>query len=63
VLEQLGRYHDASLQVPDSRLQSLKVSGVFPTNNLSLALNTIAGALPIKVTQTAITTFVIAPAD
>ncbi|MDP1969743.1 MAG: FecR family protein, partial [Methylobacter sp.] len=46
VLEQLGRYHDTSLQVPDSRLQSLKVSGVFPTNNLSLALNTIAGALP-----------------
>lgn len=63
VLEQLGRYHDASLQVPDSRLQSLKVSGVFPTNNLSLALNTIAGALPIKVTQTATTTFVIAPAN
>ncbi|MDI1276547.1 FecR family protein [Methylobacter sp.] len=63
VLEQLGRYHDASLQVPDSRLQSLKVSGVFPTNNLSLALNTIAGALPIKVSQTATTTFVIAPAD
>ncbi|HEY8097542.1 MAG TPA: FecR family protein [Methylobacter sp.] len=63
VLEQLGRYHDASLQVPDSRLQSLKVSGVFPTNNLSLALNTIAGALPIKITQTATTTFVIAPAN
>jgi len=63
VLEQLGRYHDASLQVPDARLQSLKVSGVFPTNNLSLALNTIAGALPIKVSQTAATTFVIAPAD
>ncbi|MFA5017345.1 MAG: FecR family protein [Methylobacter sp.] len=63
VLEQLARYHDASLQVPDSRLQSLKVSGVFPTDNLSLALNTIAGALPIKVSQTAATTFVIAPAD
>ncbi|MDO9048402.1 MAG: FecR family protein [Methylobacter sp.] len=63
VLEQLGRYHDTLLQVPDSRLQSLKVSGVFPTNNLSLALNTIAGALPIKVTQTATNTFVIAPAD
>ncbi|MDP1664311.1 MAG: FecR family protein [Methylobacter sp.] len=63
VLEQLGRYHDTSLQVPDSRLQSLKVSGVFPTNNLSLALNTIAGALPIKVSQTVTNTFVIAPAD
>lgn len=63
VLEQLGRYHDASLQVQGSRLQALKVSGVFPTNNLNLALNTIAGALPIKVTQTATNNFVIAPAD
>ncbi|MGZ5619346.1 MAG: FecR family protein [Methylobacter sp.] len=62
VLEQLGRYHDASLQMPDSHLQSLKVSGVFPTDNLSLALNTIAGALPIKATQTATNSFVIAPA-
>lgn len=63
VLEQLGRYHDASLQVHDPRLQALKVSGVFPTNNLNLALNTIAGALPIKVTQTATNIFVIVPAD
>ncbi len=63
VLDQLGRYHDASLQVHDLRLQALKVSGVFPTNNLNLALNTIAGALPIKVTQTATNNFVIAPAN
>lgn len=63
VLEQLGRYHDASLQVQGARLQTLKVSGVFPTNNLDLALNTIAGALPIKVTQTATNVFVMAPAD
>jgi transmembrane sensor len=63
VLEQLGRYHDASLQVPDSRLQALKVSGVFPSNDLSLALNTIAGALPIKISQTEPNIFVITPAD
>jgi transmembrane sensor len=63
VLEQLGRYHDASLQVQGTRLQKLKVSGVFPTNNLNLALNTIAGALPIKVNQIAANSFVIAPAD
>lgn len=63
VLDQLGRYHDASLQVQGSRLQTLKVSGVFPTNNLNLTLNTIAGALPIKVTQTATNSFVIAPTD
>ena len=63
VLEQLGRYHDASLQVQGTRLQKLKVSGVFPTHNLNLALNTIASALPIKVTQLAANSFVIAPAD
>jgi len=63
VLEQLGRYHDVSLQVQGARLQTLKVSGVFPTNNLDLALNTIAGALPIKVTQIATNVFVMAPAD
>ncbi|MGZ5007121.1 MAG: FecR family protein [Methylobacter sp.] len=63
VLEQLSRYHDTSLQMPDSHLQSLKVSGVFPTNNLRLALNTIAGALPIKVSQTAANTYVISPAN
>jgi len=63
VLEQLSRYHDASLQVDGSRLQTLKVSGVFPTDNLNLALNTIAGALPIKVNQTATNIFVIAPAN
>jgi transmembrane sensor len=63
VLEQLGRYHDASLQVQGSRLQTLKVSGVFPTDNLNLALNTIAVALPIKVTQISANYFVIGAAD
>lgn len=63
VLEQLGRYHDASLQVQGSQLQTLKVSGVFPTDNLNRVFNTIAGALPIKVTQTATNSFIIAPAD
>jgi transmembrane sensor len=51
VLEQLGRYHDTTLRVPDSRLQALKVTGVFPTNNLKLALDTIVGALSVKVVQ------------
>lgn len=60
VLEQLGRYHDASLQVHDARLRALKVSGVFPTDNLSLVLETITGALPIKVIQTSANNYVIA---
>jgi transmembrane sensor len=63
VMEQLGRYHDASLQVHGSRLKTLKVSGVFPKDNLNLVLNTIAGALPIKVTQNTANNFDIAPAD
>ncbi|MFZ2169357.1 MAG: FecR domain-containing protein, partial [Methylococcaceae bacterium] len=62
VLEQLGRYHDASLQVQGSQLQTLKVSGVFPTDNLNLVFNTIAGALPIEVTQNSANNYVIAPA-
>jgi transmembrane sensor len=63
VLEQLGRYHNAALQVQGSRLQALKVTGVFPTDNLNLALNTIASALPIKVTQIAANSFVLGAAD
>ena len=63
VLEQLGRYHEASLQIQGTRLQKLKVTGVFPTNNLSLALTTIASALSIKVTPFAANSFVIAPVD
>lgn len=63
VLEQLGRYHEVTLQVTEPRLQALKVSGVFPSNNLSLALDTIAGALPVKVTSPASRQFVIDSAD
>jgi len=63
VLEQLSRYHDTSLQIDGSGLRTLKVSGVFPTDNLTLALNTIGGALPIKVNQTETNIFVIAPAN
>ena len=63
VLEQLGRYHEITLQVTDPHLQALKVSGIFPSNNLSLALATIAGALPVKITSPASRVFVIESAD
>ena len=64
VLEQLGRYHEVTLQVTDPRLQALKVSGVFPSNNLSLALDTIAGALPVKIITSPVSrVFVIESAD
>lgn len=51
VLEHLGRYHDVVLQAQDPQLQSLKVSGTFPTNDLKLALDAMAGALPIKISR------------
>jgi transmembrane sensor len=63
VLEQLGRYHEVTLQVTDPHLQALRVSGVFPSNNLKLALDTIAGALPVKISSPASRVFVINPAD
>jgi transmembrane sensor len=51
VLEHLGRYHDVVLQTQDPKLRSLKVSGTFPTNDLKLALDAMAGALPIEITR------------
>ena len=52
VLVELGRYHAASLTVTSSRIMDIKVSGTFPTDNLELALKTIAATLPVKLTQT-----------
>ena len=63
VLEQLGRYHEVTLQVTDPHLQALKVSGVFPSNNLKLALDTIAGALPVKISSPSARVYVIESAD
>jgi len=63
VLEQLGRYHEVKLKVTDPRLQALKVSGVFPSNNLKLAHDNIAGALPVKISSPVSRVFVIESAD
>jgi transmembrane sensor len=52
VLTELGRYHAASLTVTSARVMDIKVSGTFPTDNLELALKTIAAALPVKLTKT-----------
>ncbi|MBK8816156.1 MAG: FecR family protein [Methylococcaceae bacterium] len=49
VLEQLSRYHAVKLSTGNSSLASLKVSGSFPTDDLNLALNTIAASLPVKI--------------
>jgi transmembrane sensor len=51
VLEQLSRYHAVKLSTSNSKLAALKVSGSFPTNDLNLALNTIAASLPVKLNR------------
>lgn len=52
VLAELGRYHTASLAVTSPAIMDIKVSGIFPTGNLELALKTIAATLPVRLTQT-----------
>lgn len=52
VLDELGRYHAISLTVTPSRIMDIKVSGTFPTDNLEVALTTIAASLSLKLTQT-----------
>ncbi|NOU23829.1 MAG: FecR family protein [Methyloglobulus sp.] len=51
VLEQLSRYHAVKLNTSNPKLAALKVSGNFPTNDLNLALNTIAASLPVKISR------------
>lgn len=51
VLEELGRYHHASITVTAPKILDTQVSGIFPTDNLPQALHTIATALPIRLTQ------------
>lgn len=52
VLEELGRYHRASVTVTAPEILDTRVSGIFPTDNLPQALQTIAAALPVKLTRT-----------
>lgn len=52
VLEELGRYHRASVTVTAPEILNTRVSGIFPTDNLPQAMQTIAAALPVKLTRT-----------
>lgn len=52
VLEELGRYQPAHLIVSSPRILDTQVSGIFPTDNLSQTMRTIAATLPIRLTQT-----------
>lgn len=51
VLEDLGRYHRATVTVTAPAVLDTKVSGIFPTDNLPQAMQTIAATLPISLTR------------
>lgn len=51
VIAELGRYHRATVMVSTPRLNAITVSGVLPTDDLKLALSTIAATLPVKLTE------------
>lgn len=52
VLEELGRYQPARLTVTAPRILDTQVSGVFPTDNLEQALQTVAATLPVRIVRT-----------
>ena len=52
VLEELGRYQPASLTVTTPSILDTPVSGIFPVDNLPQAMQTIAAALPMRITRT-----------
>lgn len=52
VIEELARYHQATITISDPLLRKIRVSGVFPTNDLGQTLQTIEATLPVSVTQT-----------
>lgn len=49
VARELERYHPVSIEIADDALRQLSVSGRFPADDLQLALNTIATALPVRI--------------
>lgn len=51
VLEELGRYQPARLTVTAPGILDTQVSGIFPTDNLPQAMQTIAATLPIRLTR------------
>ncbi len=51
VLQELGRYHGGSITVSRPSLMDLRLSGIVPTDDLALALRTVAAALPARLHQ------------
>lgn len=52
VLAELGRYQPASLTVTAPKVLDTQVSGIFPTDNLEQALQTVAATLPVRIIRT-----------
>lgn len=61
VLEELGRYQPARLTVAAPQILDTEVSGIFPTDNLEQALQTVAATLPIRLTRTGASAWQIDP--
>lgn len=51
VLEELGRYQPARLTVTAPGILDTQVSGIFPTDDLPQAMQTIAATLPVRLTR------------
>lgn len=51
VLEQLSRYHPVTFKLLDQRLDDIKISGHFRTDNLSVMLKTLETSFPILITK------------
>lgn len=51
VIAELNRYRGGHIVIVDSRLDDLKVSGVFVTDDPDAALGVIADTLPVRVTR------------
>ena len=51
VLYELARYHGGSIAVGKVGLMDIRISGAVPTDDLELALRTVAAALPARLSQ------------
>lgn len=52
VLAELGRYQPVRLTVTTPKVLDTQVSGVFPVDDLSQAMQTIAATLPVRIVRT-----------
>lgn len=52
VLQEIERYHSATLTAAKPEILDIRVSGVFPADDLALTLKTIAATLPVRIRQT-----------